>query len=105
MKKSEYLHAIKALQEKKEELTQEIKFIDDEINLVKKEYINLNTKFNIGDIVEHSDYKKEYKKFKIIGKEINNKGRIVYHLQPCAFISGLFTYIDESKLKLIKKDK
>jgi len=72
-----YNHAIKILKEKKRDFKNEIKFIDDEIKILKKTYIEENAKFKLYDVVKHIPDDKYYN---ILSIKINKQGEMIYDI-------------------------
>jgi len=113
MTKKEYLHALNELNEKKKEFETEIKFTDDEISFLNKNYINENAKYVKGDIVKYLKFKELYQiiqpeysnRFKILANFISRKGTILYIIEKNDITHRRLSHIGENDLELIKKKK
>lgn len=68
-----FKHAIKLLIEKKEEFEVEINFVNDEIKELKKNYINENAEFKIGDTVNYKPEKNYHLKYIVESIDIKDE--------------------------------
>jgi len=96
----DYIHAIKILKDKKKEFENEIKFVDDEINIIDKDYINRNAKFRIEDKVKFQN-----KIYRISDIEISQTTSFfMYGLLLVNNIHKKLYRIYEHNLELIEKN-
>lgn len=70
-------HALKILKERKKDFKKEIEFVDDEIEILKKTYIQENSQCNLYEVIKHIPDDKYYN---VLSRKINRQGEIVYDI-------------------------
>ena len=95
-----YNHAIKILKERKKDFKNEIKFIDDEIETLKKTYIKENSQYDLYEVIKHIPDDKYYN---VLSIKIGKQGKIIYDIGEIQDSGKKKIHlIDVSEYKIIK---